>query len=100
LVVPSLLDYRQAGFNERTLEDLAQNDIARKIIKTEIRRIVSAANGFKKYEQIYDFILLTEHFQVGEELTNLFKIKRHIVHTKYADKIAALFESEKVKSKK
>jgi long-chain acyl-CoA synthetase len=100
LIVPSLLEYRQAGFNERTLEDLAQNDIARKIIKTEINRIISPANGFKRYEQIHDFSLLAEHFQVGEELTNLFKIKRHIVQDKYAHKIASLYESEKAKTKK
>jgi long-chain acyl-CoA synthetase len=99
LIVPSLLEFRLSGFQERTLAELAHNDIARKIIKNEIRQITSPANGYKKYEQIRDFYMLHEHFQVGEELTNLFKLRRHVIDKKYSTEIASLFESETVKNK-
>ncbi len=94
LIVPSLLEFRLAGFADRTLEELANNDVARKVIKSEIRRINSTANGFKKYEQVRDFVMVTEHFQVGEELTNLFKIKRHVVDKKYSGQIAGLYADD------
>lgn len=97
LVVPSLIEFRQAGFSERSLEELRQNEIASKIIKNEIKRIISLSNGFKRYEQIHGFNLLDKHFEVGAELTNLFKIKRHIVQEKYAHEIDMLFEPEKTK---
>jgi long-chain acyl-CoA synthetase len=97
LVVPSLLEFRLAGFQERSLAELAENDIARKIIKNEIRQIIHPSKGYKKYEQIRDFYMLKEHFQVGEELTNLFKLRRHIIDRKFAIEIAALFENQTTK---
>lgn len=97
LVVPSLLEFRLAGFQERSLAELTENDIARKIIKNEIRQIIHPSKGYKKYEQIRDFIMLKEHFQVGEELTNLFKLRRHIIDRKFANEIATLFENQPTK---
>jgi len=97
LIVPSLLEFRLAGFQERSLAELAENDIARKIIKNEIKQIILPAKGYKKYEQIRDFYMLKEHFQVGEELTNLFKLRRHVIDRKFAVEIASLFENETIK---
>ncbi len=97
LIVPALIEFRQSGFNERSLEDLKENEIAVKIIKNEIKKIISLSNGFKRYEVIHGFKLLGNHFEVGTELTNLFKIKRHVVQDKYAYEIESLFETEKTK---
>ena len=91
LVVPVLTEFRKTGFAEQNLEELVKNPDAHKVIRDEIRRMTSASNGFKRYEQIRDFRILTDSFQVGHELTNLFKIKRHVVEKKFNREILDLF---------
>jgi long-chain acyl-CoA synthetase len=95
LIVPSLIDLRLLGFKEHTVEEILKNDIAMKIVRNDIKRLISSTNGFKKYEQIRYIGYLTESLKVGEELTNLFKIKRHVIEKKYNDQIVELFKDEK-----
>jgi len=94
LIIPSLLDFRLLGFKEPAIKDLLENDIAMKIIRNDVRRIISSVNGFKKYEQIRYIGYLAESFKAGEELTNLFKLKRHVIEKKYSEQIAELFIDE------
>ncbi len=98
LVVPSLNEFRQVGFTEKTVKDLSENPATYHKIKEEIRLMVSASNGFKKYEQIRDFKILSDSFQVGHELTNLFKLKRHVVSDKFGHVINDLFSKELTKN--
>ncbi len=97
LIVPVPGEFRRAGFKEQSFEDLSRNPEAYNGIRAEIHRLVSPSNGFKRFEQIRDFRLLSESFQVGHELTNLYKIKRHVVEKKYERIIGELYSSEKVK---
>lgn len=83
LIVPSLNEFKQAGFKFQSMEDIARNPEALKIIKDEIRRMISSSNGFKSFEKIREFRLLPDSFQVGVELTNLFKVKRYVVEKKF-----------------
>jgi long-chain acyl-CoA synthetase len=94
LVIPSMPDIRLLGFKEPTIKEILNNNIAMKIIRNDVRRIVSSANGFKNYEQIRYIAYLTESFKVGEELTNLFKLKRHVIEKKYSTQIDELFKDE------
>ena len=94
LIIPSLADLRLLGFKETTIKDIMNNDIAMKIIRNDVRKIVSSANGFKKHEQIRYIGYLTESFELGEELTNLFKLKRYVIEQKYSDQISELFKDE------
>ncbi|MBS4014604.1 MAG: long-chain fatty acid--CoA ligase [Bacteroidetes bacterium] len=94
LIIPSLPDIRLLGFKELTVKEILNNDIAMKIIRNDVKRIISSANGFKKHEQIRYIGYLTESFKVGEELTNLFKLKRHIIEKKYSTQIDELFKEE------
>jgi long-chain acyl-CoA synthetase len=96
LIVPVLTEFKQAGFTEETAEALSVNPDAQKVIREEIRKMTNASNGFKKYEQIRDFRLLHDSFQVGNELTNLYKIKRHVVEKKYNHVILEIFSNESV----
>ena len=97
LIVPELTAFQQAGFNEQTIEALTANPDAHKLIREEIRRMTAGSNGYKPYEQIRDFRMLTHGFQVGHELTNLFKIKRHVVDEKFNHVIAEIFSTESSK---
>lgn len=94
LIVPELTTFQQAGFKEQSIEALAENPEAHRIIREEIRRMTAGSNGYKPYEQIRDFRLLKQSFKVGHEMTNLFKIKRHVVGQKFHHVIAEIFSSE------
>ncbi len=91
LIVPEPEAFRHDGTQPASHEDLAQNNEAIQIIRQEIRRLISASNGFKNYELIKDFHLLNRSFRVGHELTNLFKVKRHVVTEEFNDVIQDLF---------
>ena len=91
LVVPNILELSKAGLNTVSMSELADMPEVRKIIKKEIKGLISLTEGYKKYEQITEFRILPERFEIGQELTNLFKIKRHVVTEKYKDTIEELF---------
>ena len=98
LIIPALTEFREAGFVEQSVEELAANPEVHKIILKEIHRMTSVSNGFKHYEQIRDFRLLPESFQIGRELTNLNKIKRHEVTDKFGHVIGELFSAKSSKN--
>lgn len=91
LIVPVLEAFRLNGKQPASLEDLVQNKEAVQIIRQEIRRLISISSGFKNYELIRDFRLLNRSFRVGHELTNLFKVKRHVVAVEFNNVIQDLF---------
>ncbi len=57
----------------------------------EIRRLISAANGFKSYERITKFRLVAKEFLVGEELTHTLKKRRAVISEKYAKLIDDMY---------
>jgi long-chain acyl-CoA synthetase len=96
LVVPALLEFRAIGFQERSITDLLKNDIATKLLRNDIKRINSSSD-YKSFEKIRYIGYLTESFKIGEEVTNLFKLRRHVIEEKYKEQINQLFEEEQVK---
>jgi long-chain acyl-CoA synthetase len=99
LIVPKLDGLRELGWSEGGAAELPDNGRANQMVREEIRRIISAAHGFKAFERIHDFRLLHQSFTVGEELTNLGKLKRHVVETKYEGVIREMFEPTTGKGK-
>lgn len=91
LIVPGLEGFRELGFREDSVEGLTKNPEAYHLIREEIRRMNSNSNGFKSYEIIRDFRLLPNGFQIGHEMTNLYKVKRHIVEKKFQQYIEDLY---------
>ncbi len=91
LIVPVLEAFKQNGYTPASHAELVDNAEARNIIRQEIRSLISVSGGFKNFELIRDFRLLNRGFQVGHELTSLFKVKRHVVHKEFHDDIQALF---------
>ncbi len=88
LLVPDEEEMKDFG---ATLEQIAANEEARKIIRAEVKRLICNENGFKPFEQIFECDLLSKPFEVGDELTNLGKIKRHVVAEKYKDRIERMY---------
>jgi long-chain acyl-CoA synthetase len=92
LVVPSMDGFQERGLKAGSSAELAELPQARQWLQEEIRQVISTPHGFKTHEHIHDFRLLPQPFIVGEELTSLFKLKRHVIEQKYARLIAGIFE--------
>jgi long-chain acyl-CoA synthetase len=90
LIVPSIEGFRAAGIACESLEALAESPAARELMDSRIRRIVSAEAGFKHYERVTVFRFVPKPFEVGDELTNTFKLKRHVITARYKDLINAM----------
>ena len=58
--------------------------------KKEVKSLNSTKTGFKSFEQVQDIKVISKPFEVGDELTNLMKMKRHIITAKYEKEIKAL----------
>lgn len=97
LIVPDwdkLKDYIAERFGQttETAEDLHEDNAMRERIKNEINRLLQARNGFKPYEKLQKIDFLKHEFTVGEELTNTFKKRRHVIEKKYRELIDRLFK--------
>jgi len=97
LIVPDwdkLKDFIAERFELITdkVEDLYEDHALRERVKNEINRLLQAKNGFKPYEKLQKIDFLKHEFTVGEELTNTFKKRRHIIERKYRELIDRLFK--------
>jgi len=61
-------------------------------VKVEVNRMLHSKNGFKPFEKLQNIHLLDKEFKMGEELTNTFKKKRHVIETKYREVISRLLK--------
>ncbi len=91
LVVPSLAGFQELGKSADSVADLSGDSETRERIAVEVKRLVSKETGFKVFEQIQGVALVPKAFEVGDEMTNTFKIKRHVVDEKYGDLIDGLY---------
>jgi long-chain acyl-CoA synthetase len=92
LIVPSVGGFAAAGIEAADCAALATRPELREKIQKEIRRLVSGETGFKPFERVAAVELLGKPFEVGEELTMTFKLKRHVIAEKYAGKMQTMFE--------
>ena len=70
-----------------SVEHLMQNQHILADIKSEFNEILHKKHGFKAFEKLQNIHFLENEFKVGEELTNTFKKKRHIIEKKYKELI-------------
>lgn len=92
LVVPSLTGFATAEIEAPDLGALTSQPETKELIAGEVRRLAGAAAGFKPFERIAAIDLLGKPFEVGNELTMTFKLRRHVIAENYADKIDAMFQ--------
>jgi len=82
----------QNGVSDTDEKNLVENPKVIDLYKKEIKELNSSKNGFKSFEQVTPFFLITKPFEVGDEMTNLMKLKRHVITEKYKDKIANVYK--------
>jgi len=71
--------------------DLASRPEVREVIQKEIRRLICGETGFKPFERLAALELIGKPFEVGDELTMTFKLRRYVITEKYADLISEMF---------
>jgi len=92
LIVPSVGGFAAAGIAEVDCASLTSRPEVHEKIQKEVRRLVSGETGFKPFERIAAVDLLEKPFEVGDELTMTFKLKRHVISEKYSLKMERMFE--------
>ena len=90
LVVPALAGFAGAGINTDTTASLKSRPEAHEMLRLEIRRLVGETNGFKPFERIANFTMIEKPFEVGDELTMTFKLRRHVIVEKYDKEISVM----------
>ena len=91
LVVPAVDGFRAAGLKVARLADILPREDAHRLMDAEIRRLVSAETGFKAFERIAVWRFVPSSFEVGDELTNTYKLKRHVITERYPELLAEMF---------
>ncbi len=92
LIWPEVDKLKELGFPINYGDDLNKNEKLRSHYMTAIKDIISGNNGFKSFERISDFRFLPKAMEVGDELTNLFKMKRNVISDKYKSLIADIYK--------
>lgn len=82
---------RREGIEYFEQEELRQHESVRELIHEEIQNYVNKTAGFKSFELIYRFKILSKPFEVGHELTQTMKIRRNVVHEEYRREIEGIF---------
>ncbi|MFN8549664.1 MAG: AMP-binding protein [Candidatus Eisenbacteria bacterium] len=70
---------------------LELGDGAQRAVESEVARLISPATGWKSFERIAQVALVPKPFEVGDELTATYKLRRHHITAKYRAEIARLF---------
>ncbi|MDF3818755.1 long-chain fatty acid--CoA ligase [Leptospira sp. 96542] len=92
LIWPDKERMKEAGLNFKEGEDLNANKEVKTYFQNIVKKQISSENGFKSFEKLTDFRFLPKTMEVGDELTNLFKMKRNIIHDKYKALILDMYK--------
>ncbi len=95
LIVPSLEALRSHRLELADLAAAAGDPQVLALIGAEVKRLVCREEGFKPFEFIQGWRLLDAPFQVGEELTATYKLRRHIIAGKHEKTINAIYQHDR-----
>ncbi len=73
-------------------DELLSNPEIQEYVHNEIQKQVNTKNGFRHFECIFRFKLLSQPFEIGKELTHTLKIRRDVVNHEYQHVIEELFK--------
>ena len=90
LVVPNfekLKEYIEENFNKAisSVEQILDDSTILNKIKKDLNKELNDKNSFKPFEKLQNIHFLEKEFTQGEEITNTFKKKRHIIEKKYKE---------------
>ena len=82
------------GIQYDTYENLLASNGIQSLYEGEIANLISSKNGFKMFERINKFTLITKPFEVGVELSAKQEIMRFRINEIYKKEIEAMFVEE------
>ena len=82
------------GIQYDTYENLLASNGIHSLYEGEIANLISSKNGFKMFERINKFTLITKPFEVGVELSAKQEIMRFRINEIYKKQIEAMFVEE------
>jgi long-chain acyl-CoA synthetase len=95
LIVPDMEELEKLAVEKRITylekEELVNNPFIHELMGHEVQSLVNAKTGFKAFECIFRFKLLSKEFKAGVEMTHSLKIRRNIVEKIYKNEIKELF---------
>lgn len=97
LIVPDLeklKEFVQEKYNQvlGETEDALKDKQLLDRLRAEMNKLLHPKKGFKPYEKLQNIHFLNKEFTLGDELTNSFKKKRHVIEKKYRDIINRLLK--------
>jgi long-chain acyl-CoA synthetase len=81
------------GVNVADSSELVRHPVVEKILAREIKSLVNAQTGFRHYEMVHAFRVLPKPFEVGDELTSTYKLKRHVIDDRYAGLLREIYHT-------
>jgi len=91
LIYPNLEKLTEAGFEVKQGEDFNKNSKVTQLFAKIIKESISTNNGFKSFEKVTDFRFLPKAMEIGDEITNLYKMKRNVITEKYTSLIKDIY---------
>lgn len=95
LIVPALDALNEwaktNGCSQLSTEELLQDSRVKELYGQLIKDKITPSNGFRGCETIGGFVLLSQTFQIGEELTTTLKMKRNVISEKYQKEIQSIY---------
>ncbi|MCQ2575226.1 MAG: long-chain fatty acid--CoA ligase [Treponema sp.] len=82
------------GLMYDTYEDLLLSESVQKLFEGEISELINLKNGFKLFERISKFTLITKQFEVGVELSAKQEIMRYRIAELYKSQIQSMYADE------
>ncbi len=82
------------GIQYDTYENLLKSDDIQKLYDSEVNGLINQKTGFKTFERISKFALITKEFEVGVELSAKQEIMRYRLTEIYKDQISSIFAEE------
>ncbi len=92
LIVPSLNGLEAKGIKLNDTSEAVDNEQVKQLLAAEIKVQISSENGFKSFERVHDLRIVGKPFEVGDELTNLAKLKRAVITDKYEHLIDDIYK--------
>ncbi|MDH4469776.1 MAG: AMP-binding protein [Verrucomicrobiae bacterium] len=93
LLLPSLRGFINHGVKVTSLEELLHLQEIHALLHQEVQRLISKSHGFKSFERIGCWRILPKPFEIGDELTSTYKLKRHIITDRYHHLIQEMYEN-------
>ncbi len=84
----------EKGINESSLDKICENPVIQKLYDHEIKSLINAEHGFRLFERINRFTLLTKPFEAGRELSAKQDIIRFKIASLYEQEIDRLFTNQ------